>query len=60
MIFPDKNEANMASCIDHGYYSQIDLSKLASNSAVSFCKTLRSLGFIVCKRSNDNTHHGQG
>lgn len=50
----------MAQCLDHGFYGQIDLSELASNSAISFCKTLLSLGFIVCKRSNDSIHCAQG
>ena len=50
----------MAQCIDHGSYSQIDLPELASDSAVSFCKTLLSLGFIICLKRNGSTHHAQG
>lgn len=49
----------MAQCIDHGFYSQIDLSEFASNSAISFCKTPLNLGFIVCKRSKGSIHHAK-
>lgn len=56
VIFPDENEAMWPCARIMGFI--VRPTELASKR-ISFCKTLSSLDFVICKKSNNGTHLAQ-